>query len=432
MNGTDGSSGGFPRAAGALVMSCVALLLATSFVAEGPHPAPRSAGDPGGAPVGLTSDGQDGRSLRPAEPEAAATDPGTISILTGEDGLDADLVAAVLAIEGVGAASRVRSGATGLLGSAAADGSAHDVPPAGMRIPAIVTAIEPAAYREVLGAGIGAIDAELVAALNVGEVLLPRSSARLRGLGPGAEIDLGASSGLVVLGIVDDAVSRGSEFVVHIDEADRIGLGPRESLLVRLAAVSAPTLEEVVARVDGGGDEGIRIRHGGARVQLVLSAIEVKERFGEFAFRLDPRGRDVEIEQGFIDRWITMERMPVIGNVRCHRLIMNDLRAAIEESVEAGYADWLSPRAYGGCFHARRIGTSRENLSRHSWGIAIDLNVDFSQPGAGAVPPDGFIAIWGRHGFRWGGDFSTPDNHHFEWVGEAASLRPDRGRDSDA
>ena len=81
-----------------------------------------------------------------------------------------------------------------------------------------------------------------------------------------------------------------------------------------------------------------------------------------------------------------------------------------------------------GCFHPRRIAYGRENLSRHAWGIAIDLNVDFSQPGAGPVPPQEFIEIWGRHGFRWGGDFTTPDNHHFEWVGTAGrGPAPDRG-----
>ena len=227
-------------------------------------------------------------------------------------------------------------------------------------------------------------------------------------------------------------VARGSEFLVHVDDADRIGLGARESLLIRSLASIEPALEGIVARAleDGAGEH--RVRPAGPRAPIVLQATEVKLRFGEFAFRLIPGQREVDIEREFVDRWITTERMPVLGNVRCHRLIMDDLRAAIEESVAAGYGDWLSPRAYGGCFHPRRIATGRENLSRHAWGIAIDLNVDFAQPGGGAVPPDEFILIWGRNGFRWGGDFATPDNHHFEWVGSLASVRPEQRQDPHA
>jgi len=173
-------------------------------------------------------------------------------------------------------------------------------------------------------------------------------------------------------------------------------------------------------------DEDLRLWHDRQQVRLVLSQVDVKVRFGEFAFRLVPGQREVGMEREFVAEHITIERMPVLGNVRCHRLIMDDLRAALEEIVDAGLEEWLSPRRYGGCYHPRRIGTGRENLSRHAWGIAIDLNVDFMEPGAGPVPPDEFIAIMGRHGFRWGGDFTSPDNHHYEWVGEAARTRPER------
>lgn len=81
---------------------------------------------------------------------------------------------------------------------------------------------------------------------------------------------------------------------------------------------------------------------------------------------------------------------------------------------------------YGGCYHPRLISADRDRLSRHSWGIAIDLNVDLSQPGLGPPPPPEVVEILGRHGFRWGGDFLHADNHHFEWIGEEATRRPER------
>ena len=363
------------------------------------------------------------------EVDAPGAPSEVLSVVSSEDPLTDALVATFVGLDGVLATTQVRSATLGLFGSVASDGVPRDVPPAGMRIPVNVIAIAPDTYLDVLVVDIDQHDAALVTGLVPGSVLLAASAARLRGLDAGATMDVGRASALVVAGVVDDGVARGSELLVHRDDVDRIGLGPRESLLVRTAvSASGPTVESLFdAVLEESPDSDVRVWHGNDRVPLVLSMIAVKERFGEFAFRLVLNQREVDIERRFVDEWITIERMPVLGNVRCHRLIMDDLRAAIEDTVAAGLSQWLERDRFGGCFHPRRIAYGRENLSRHAWGMAIDLNVDFSQPGAGPVPPQEFIEIWGRHGFRWGGDFTTPDNHHFEWVGTAAAVRPDRG-----
>jgi hypothetical protein len=353
------------------------------------------------------------------------------SVVSGPQGLGDAVVDAVDGLDDVFATTRVRSTVVGLFGSIAPDGTPRDVLPTGMRIPVNVLSIDPVTYLPVLPLAVDTVTAALVTGLQPGTVLLSTSSARLRGLGQGATVDLGRATGLVVAGVVDDVVARGSEFLVHREDAEVIVLGPREVLLVR-SVVDGPetdatraaredAFDEVVAAVSDGD---LQVWHATRGVPLVLSTLAVKERFGEFAFRLQPGQREVVIERRFIDESIVVERMPVLGNVRCHRLIMEDLRAAIEETVAAGFEEWLARDRYGGCFEARRIALSRENLSRHAWGIAIDLNVDFSLPGAGPVPPDAFIEIWGRNGFRWGGDFTSPDNHHFEWVGAIAGIRP--------
>lgn len=412
-----------------------ALVLSTSFAGTGvmggvvatstgaSAPAARAVG-PDSEQVRLLARRRTGPS-----PEAAADSaPSEVLSVVSTEALTDVLIATVVGLDGVLATTQVRSATLGLFGSTASDGAPRDVPPAGMRIPVSVSAIAPDTYLDVLLVDVDEHDAALVTGLVPGSVLLSASAARLRDLDAGATMDVGRASALVVAGVVDDGVALGGELLVHRDDVDRVGLGPRESLLVRTSvSASGPSVAALFdAALEGSTDGDVRVWHGTDRVPLVLSSIAVKERFGEFAFRLVLNQREVDIERRFVDEWITIERMPVLGNVRCHRLIMDDLRAAIEETVAAGLSQWLERDRYGGCFHPRRIAYGRENLSRHAWGIAIDLNVDFSQPGAGPVPPEEFIGIWGRHGFRWGGDFTTPDNHHYEWVGTAATIRPDR------
>jgi len=392
-----------------------------------PVPGAGADGSAGAAPILLQVDprARDALSGRPGRAEV--TLPDAISVVSAGQGLDATLVANLALVDGVVAAARVRSATVGLLGSRDAAGVQRDVVAAGYRIPVTVTALDPQGYASTLVDAPGE-DGALLELLAPGRVLLSVSSAELRGIGAGGTVDLGGAAGLDVIGIVGDRTARGSEFLVHIEDADAVGLGRRESLLLRHAAGTADLLADLLAdRVTQDGGEGLRLWHDRQQIRLVLSQVEMKLRFGEFAFRLVPNQREVDIETAFVAEHITVERMPVLGNVRCHRLIMDDLRAALDEVVAAGLEDWLARSGYGGCFHPRRIAVGRENLSRHAWGIAIDLNVDFSQPGLGPVPPEEFIAIMGRHGFRWGGDFATPDNHHFEWLGEAAQVRPVRG-----
>jgi hypothetical protein len=66
----------------------------------------------------------------------------------------------------------------------------------------------------------------------------------------------------------------------------------------------------------------------------------------------------------------------------------------------------------------RSDGTPTGKPSNHSWGLAVDIN---SQDNPRRRPlttnlPRAVIDLWKRHGFGWGGDFSTtPDPMHFEY-----------------
>jgi hypothetical protein len=376
-----------------------------------------------------------GRSVSPSTPSADAptSEPafvaGTI-VMWGRDAVHAATVAEVTALDGVLAATFTRSDTVGLVGVRDADGGAVTALEEGWQIPVEVAAIDPADHVTTMD-GADADGIALIASLEAGQALLSDASAQLRGIGVGGEVDLAGLSGLVVVGVVPDGVVGRAEIVIHRDDADAAGLEPDGSILVRHDRSPGRATDDLLAAIDDlfPADARVRVFDADAdteprRAPLILSLPQVKARFGEFAYLPVGGQREVTPDPAFVDRNIVDADVPVLGTVRCHRLIIDDLRGAMQEIVDSGFADDIDPSAYAGCFYPRRISTDGASLSRHSWGIALDINVDLSLPGLGPPPRIEVIEIFGRHGFRWGGDFLAPDNHHFEWVGDAAGTRP--------
>jgi hypothetical protein len=359
-------------------------------------------------------------------------------------GLGSSLPDDIGALPGVLAVTVSRSDTVGLLGSRTADGTPRDELRDGFRIPVGVSAIDPSATAATLA--LEGADPELldvVAGLEPGQALLTASSAEVRGLDIGGRLDLDGVVDLVVVGVVPDDAAGRTEIMVHREHAEPLGMRPGRSLTVRHEVSSGAPTGELIAAIEvlAPDPDDVRITDvaaeaiereeadreaSPARAPLVLGLPELKATFGEFAYRPRSGVREIDIDPAFVDANMVTRRVPLLGNVTCHRAIIDDVAAALDELVEAGLGSWVNPAQYGGCFHARRIGTDRDRLSSHSWGAAIDINVDLSLPGLGPVPPDEMITIFGRNGFRWGGDFTTPDNHHWEWVGERATERRDR------
>ena len=394
----------------------VVALLAAACTSGTSAPAPTASGTAADVPAAAD----------PSTPEPTPTPEPRTVVMWARGGLPADLAPAAARLPGVLAAVHVRSDTLGLVGSRDADGTEVDALEPGWRIPVEVMAIDPA-MAETLPAG---PTRDAVAALRPGQVLLPASSAALRRLGPGGTIDLVGADGLVVAAIVEDDVLGRDEVVVHVADADRVGLDAEGSLRLLHDGDDGPALVEALqslapddtaVRVVGAtGDQPAR------RAPLVLGLPEVKDRFGEFAFRDDDADREITPSAAWVDEHIVLAEVPLLGSVRCHEAIVDDLRGALQAVVDAGLGDTIDRDLYGGCYHARRIGRG-SSLSRHSWGIAIDINVDLSQAGMGPVPEPGVVEAFADHGFRWGGLFLHPDNHHFEWVGDAArEMPPDR------
>lgn len=103
--------------------------------------------------------------------------------------------------------------------------------------------------------------------------------------------------------------------------------------------------------------------------------------------------------------------------VSCHKLVVPELR----DIFNAIYADmhaWASIGDYGGCYQWRPNRNNPKALSRHSWGLAVDIDVADNPNGKrqGNMHPF-IIECFAAKGWVWGGDkrlFPTSDEMHFE------------------
>ena len=103
--------------------------------------------------------------------------------------------------------------------------------------------------------------------------------------------------------------------------------------------------------------------------------------------------------------------MPIIGAVHGNQIMLPQLRGALNEVVPRD-----CPRRiyeYGGCYVPRFIAGTN-TLSFHSFGTAIDLNVQDNQRGTVGKMDRRVVAIFKGWGFAWGGDWHYTDPMHFE------------------
>jgi hypothetical protein len=110
---------------------------------------------------------------------------------------------------------------------------------------------------------------------------------------------------------------------------------------------------------------------------------------------------------------ITTQSVPILGSVTCNKLIFPQLRAALEEIVARGLSDEIHPGEYAGCYYPRFIAGTTQ-LSNHSFGLALDLNVPGNQRGTVGEMDRTVVSIFESWGFTWGGRWRYTDPMHFE------------------
>jgi hypothetical protein len=272
----------------------------------------------------------------------------------------------------------------------------------GYAIPLDAVVVEPEGYAATLAEA----DRPPFAELRPGTAILSKTSAGLRGVGEGGVLRLDGGR-LRVAGVVDDEVLRDAELAMA--GGDRRINELRSTVMVSLRAPVSP--RKLARRAERGA--AARIFHGPG-ADGPARPLQLKARFGEPAVGL-PYGSDwIRLDPGFLRRRIVTRRVPILGNVTCHRAMFEPLRAALGELARRGLSRLVDPGDYAGCHAPRRI-QPRGQLSLHAWGVAIDLNAA-ANPFMGRSRQDPrLVRAMERQGFTWGGDWPTrPDPMHFE------------------
>lgn len=325
-----------------------------------------------------------------------------------------------------GAASATGRGGTLAVSAVRRRGAAVQAAPAGWAYPVSYSMMHPDVATPLLGRRVGGT-------LGWGGVVLSQTAAQLRRAQVGDSLMVVGADGrlveLLVGAIVADEVTGGTEVVVSPTTAAELGR-TRGTNVVIWNARSRSALDAALRAVGLEERHETRVRRSwdppDPDVTLGLAATKVA--LGEFAYRVLPGGR-VEIDPAWVGANISgggdrtrFESIDVIA--ACHVKVRGAIEAALRDVAAAGLAggiDLANTNRYGGCFQPRfnRIGGSAAgSLSRHTWGMAFDMNTVTNAQGAVPQLDCRIVSIFRRHGFAWGGNFTRPDGMHFEWVGE--------------
>ena len=279
-----------------------------------------------------------------------------------------------------------------------------------------VASVDPLPFRSVAPASTR--DAEFVwTALMSDRAVITFDAARRLGVKSSDELRLGTSA-IQVGAFADNGVPNLADLLVSPEVARRVNLGPPRMLVV--GAKTGVTLEALGRDLKQRLPDQARLRRIQPETQPAApSAPEpvgtaTGATIGTMNFRI--------LKNGFIDpdpAWVASNiatgTVPILGTVRCHRIMIPQLGGALGEIADRGLADEIRVGEYAGCYVPRFIDRDpRRGLSMHAFGLAVDLNTSTNGLGTrGDMHPE-VVAIFEKWGFAWGGWWSRPDPMHFE------------------
>jgi pimeloyl-ACP methyl ester carboxylesterase len=279
-----------------------------------------------------------------------------------------------------------------------------------------VASVDPLPFRSVAPASTR--DAEFVwTALMSDRAVITFDAAQKLGVKGSEELAIGSST-IEVGAFADNGIPNIADVLVSPQVARQVKLGG--PTLIVFGAKSGTTIEAL------GRD--LRKRLPGAQLRRIRPETQTSQptsvpestgsvsgaTIGTMQFRI--------LQNGFIDpdpAWvasnITTGSVPILGSVRCHRIMIPQLASALQEISDSGLASEIRPGDYAGCYVPRFIDRDpRRGLSMHAFGLAVDLNVSTNGLGTRGDMDPTVVQIFQKWGFTWGGVWGRPDPMHFE------------------
>ena len=319
--------------------------------------------------------------------------------------------------QGAGAKTTVRHSGSVDYVSARRLGGVVDSAPSGWRIPLSAVAFDTDSADVLLGGPSARSFAR-------GEIVVGTLTAERHSIRRGDVVELfgwNAETVFLTVGHIAAPIEMGNiEIAMSLDTAARLGFSRPSSVLTW--AFDHATIENALANLPTNQrwltTDRSWVSSGRDRV---LSTSVLKNLAGEPAYLPGGPGDPVIFRQQWIDEHIASVDLPIVGSMRCNVAVADQLVATFSAIEAAGLAhliDVADTRAHGGCFYPRTIrGSSGGSLSRHSWGVAFDLNPRSNRFGTTPTMDGRIVDIFREQGFSWGGTWVRPDGMHFEWTG---------------
>lgn len=277
------------------------------------------------------------------------------------------------------------------------------------RSPVRVASVDPLSFRRYTAQGT-AESTPVWQTVAAGDLVASHEAARRLGLKLGGPVTVGRLT--LRLGALATTGIPGTDLVVSTGTGKRLGLGRDTAVLLNAGKVDPARLASR-ARAAAGTAAAVELLTAPAmNPTAFLTGSRAARAFGAFSYTYYPDGTIVP-DSRWVRTNIVTARVPILGTVTCHRLLIPQLRGALQEIKDAGLASKI--HTYNGCYVPRFIERDPSRpISLHTWGIAIDLDSASNYRGIRGTMDPRVVTIFKRWGFRWGGDWSWTDPMHFE------------------
>jgi hypothetical protein len=275
-----------------------------------------------------------------------------------------------------------------------------------------VASVDPATFRRFDAAGTAESTAVWQTVAN-GGVIASHDLAKRLGLRLGKEVQVVGPKTLALrLGAFATTGIPDTDLVVDAPTGRSLGIVKPTAVLLNAGKKDPASLASQVRMLTGPAAEVDLLTAPAANPVAFLTGSRAAKAFGAFSYTFFPDGT-IQPNSTWVATNIQTATVPILGRVTCHRLMIPQLRGALQDVANAGLSSSL--HTYDGCYVPRFIERNPSHaISLHTWGIAIDMDASTNYRGIKGTMDPRVVTIFKRWGFRWGGEWTYTDPMHFE------------------